>query len=125
MTSTVTDRLQGLAAGIGIKAPCVVASTANLTLESTQVIDGIAVSSSQRVLVKNQSTTTENGIYTVASSTWERALDFDGARDGVPGTMVYVDRGTANGAKLFVLNSSSTAATVTVGTDSITWTSIL
>ena len=105
----VTDRLLGTDMALAIKAPCVVASTANITLESTQVIDGIAVGSGERVLVKSQTGSTANGIYISSSSTWGRSADCDGARDIAPGTLVYVGRGTANSNTMWVFNASSTA----------------
>jgi hypothetical protein len=67
--------LQSYAAGISWKQPCVVASLTNLTLSGTQTIDGHAVAVGDRVLVKNQSTASQNGIYVVASGAWTRALD--------------------------------------------------
>lgn len=124
MPSTVTDRLQGLTTSVAVKAPVVCASTAALVLSSTQVVDGIALSSSQRVLVKDQAGSTDNGIYIVRPTAWERSKDFDGNLDGVPGTMVYVDRGTANSDTFWVFNSSSTAAKIDIGTTQITLSQI-
>ena len=111
---TTTDRLQGLRTGLGLKAPCVVASTANLVLSSTQTIDGIAVGSNQRVLVKDQTDLKENGIYTAGPLSWSRTKDFDGSGDAIPGTAVYVDRGTAGGGKFYAINSSSTSTEVVI-----------
>lgn len=95
MASTVTSRFQGLANTIAIKEPCVVASTANLSLSSSQVIDGVTVSTGDRVLAKNQTDTTENGIYEVGSGSWVRAKDFNGKRDAMQGTLVLVLSGTS------------------------------
>ena len=106
MPSTVTDRLQGLTTSVAVKTPCIVASTTSLTLSSTQVIDGVAVSTGERVLVWRQDSSTENGIYVVQSSAWTRALDFDGQRDVVRGTMVYVSTGTFGGDRLFIVTST-------------------
>lgn len=115
----ITDRLDGLDIGVAVKPACYVASTTDLTLSGEQTIDGIAVTSSQRVLVKDQTTATENGIYSCASGSWARSRDFDGARDAIPGTLVYVDRGTANGATIYGFNSSSTALEIDIGDDDI------
>ena len=68
----ITDRALGLTGGIAIKAPVLVASTANLTLESSQTIDGILVSTGDRVLVWVQTSTSENGVYVVEGYTWDR-----------------------------------------------------
>src|SRR5687768_7896064 len=95
MTSATTDRLAGFLAGSAVKTPCRVATTANITLSATQTIDDVAVVAGDRVLVKDQTDTTENGIYVVDSSTWTRAKDFDGSKDVVDGTFVYVRAGTA------------------------------
>ena len=124
MPSTQTDRLFGLTTAVAVKAPALCASTANLTLSSTQVIDGVSVSTGDRVLVKDQADATENGIYIVDSSTWSRAADVDGSRDLVVGTVVYVSTGSTantNFERFFVFEStSSTSSRITPGTDTIT-----
>lgn len=119
MPSTVTDRLAGLTTSVAVKAPCRVATTGAITLSGEQTIDGVAVVEGDRVLVKNQVDQTTNGIYVVSSTSWSRALDFDGARDAVKGTTVQVIEGTTYTAQWFNL---STANDVTIGTDNITWT---
>lgn len=112
----LTDRNSGISGGVNLKPACYVATTgANITLSSTQVIDGLVVGSSQRVLVKDQTDATENGIYVSDTSTWSRAKDFDGANDAIPGTLTYVDRGTQNGKSFWAFNSSSTATSIDIG----------
>jgi hypothetical protein len=118
MPSTVTDRLAGASASVAVKAPCRVATTANITLSGLQTIDGISVVAEDRVLVKDQSTASENGIYICQSTAWERAPDFDGARDVVTGTLVPVNLGTANAGFIFKV---TTTGTITIGTTSITF----
>ena len=59
--------VDGIAAGLFWKDAVLVATTANITLSGTQTIDGIAVSADDRVLVKDQSTGSQNGIYACAS----------------------------------------------------------
>lgn len=110
----VTDRLQGLNIGVAVKPPCYVASTTSLTLSGAQTVDGISVGSCERVLVKDQNDPKLNGIYIAGTGSWSRAKDFDGARDAVPGTMVYVDRGNVYGRVFFAVNSSSTATEVVI-----------
>lgn len=120
MVSAITDRLKGFNINAGMKAPCYVATTgANLTLSGNQTIDGLAVGSSIRVLVKDQTDATENGIYVGDSSTWVRASDVDGPKDIRPGSLVYVDRGTANAMTMWAFNSSSTLTSLTPGTDEL------
>ena len=61
--------------GLSFKQPVLVTTTGNITLSGTQTIDGIAVSVGDRVLVKNQTATADNGIYIVASGAWSRSPD--------------------------------------------------
>ena len=108
MPSTQTERLRGLTTSIAVKAPVRVASTANLTLSSSQVIDGITLASSdrERVLVWQQTNSTENGIYEVRSAAWQRATDFDGERDATQGTLIYVSTGVFYGGRFFAVTST-------------------
>ena len=102
-----TDRVRGLVGTLGVKAPCLVATTANITLSGEQGIDGVAVISEDRVLVKNQSDTTTNGIYVCQSGTWVRAPDFDGLLDVVQGTIVNIASGTVNAKTAYQLTTAS------------------
>lgn len=106
MTSSSTDRIAGLSSGVAVKAPCRVATTANITLSGTQTIDGIAVVAENRVLVKNQDDSSENGIYYCASGDWSRAEDFDSPRDVVTGTTVFVVLGTTNARSYWFVSTS-------------------
>lgn len=112
------DRFNGLTGNLAIKTPVRVATTANITLSGTQTIDGVAVVADDRVLVKNQTTTSENGIYVCKSTAWERAADFDGNRDIVKGTLIYVNAGTINASALFKVDSTDP---IVIDTDSITF----
>lgn len=115
--ATVQDRINGLIGELGIKAPVLVATTAAITLSGTQTIDGVAVVEEDRVLVKNQTDTTTNGIYYCQASAWVRAPDFDGARDCVQGTLVYVVSGTTNGGTLQKLTTTDPV----IGTSGLTF----
>lgn len=106
MTSLVTDRIAGLSGAAGWKAPVKAATTANITLSGEQTIDGISCVTDNRVLVKNQTDTTENGIYYVSTGAWTRTEDFDGARDVVTGTTVFVISGTNNGGEYWYVSTS-------------------
>ena len=92
MTAGQNFRVDSFVAGLAIKAPCIVASNANLTLSAEQTVNSVAVVAGDRVLVKDQTDPIENGIYNVESSAWQRAGDFDGNRDVVNGTLVTVLR---------------------------------
>ena len=87
--------VDALAQGIDAKASVVVATTANITLSGTQTIDGVAVSVGDRVLVKDQSTASQNGIYLCASSTWTRTTDADSWTELVA-AFTFVEKGTSN-----------------------------
>lgn len=106
MTSTFQDRTGSIAGQLAIKAPVAVATTANITLSGEQTIDGVLTAES-RILVKNQTTTTENGIYDTSSGAWTRALDFDGSRDAVKGCIVGITGGTVAANKVYRLTSSN------------------
>jgi len=81
-------------ANLAIKTPARVATTANITLNGLQTIDGVTVSESDRVLVKDQSDATQNGIYLASSGNWTRTTDFDSVREVVKGALVVVNEGT-------------------------------
>ena len=105
--------VDGLMAGLAWKAPVVVATTANITLSGEQTIDGVLTATS-RVLVKNQSTGANNGIYVSAAGAWARATDMDSAAE-TDSAAVFVSQGTVNGNKGFV----QTADSVTLGTTAL------
>ena len=66
-----------VAQGLGPKAACQVGTTTNITLLGLQTIDGYTTLAGDRVLVKNQSTSSQNGIYIASSTAWARAVDMD------------------------------------------------
>ncbi len=66
--------VDGIAQGVSWKNPVLCATTASITLSGEQTIDGITTSAS-RILVKNQSTASANGIYVTASGAWSRSTD--------------------------------------------------
>lgn len=105
--------------GLDVKNSVKAATTANITLSNTQTVDGVALSVGDRVLVKEQTTASQNGIYIVASGAWSRSTDADAPAELSPGTFVFVEQGTVNDNSGFVLVSDSV---VTIGTDDINWT---
>jgi uncharacterized cupin superfamily protein len=119
MTSSRTDRTTGLGAAVAVKAPCLVASTANIaSLSSAPTIDGVTPSSGDRIMVWNQTDATENGIYEAGPSTWSRTKDFNGSNEVVQGTITYIASGSAYGNTW--LRVTSTGNNVP-GTNSITF----
>lgn len=113
-----TDRRTGLVGNTGIKQPVRVATTANITLSGEQTIDGVAVVDGDRVLVKDQTTAANNGIYECDTSTWNRTKDMDGSYDLMNGTLVYVRTGTTNGNKIFKCTATDP---ITIGTTSLSF----
>ena len=110
--------------GLDIKDSVKVATTANGTLSSAfannSTVDGITLATGDRILIKNQSTGSENGIYTVnASGAPTRATDFDQNAEVTGGAFVFVEQGTANGDNGYVVTNNGT---VNVGTDAISFT---
>jgi hypothetical protein len=98
---------------------CKAASTANIaTLSGAQTIDGVALVAGDRVLVKNQNTQSQNGIYVVASGAWSRSLDAD-AWDELVSAFVLVDQGTANKDTAWLCTVDKGG---TLNTTAITWT---
>jgi hypothetical protein len=112
--------VDALGEGLHIHASVVAATTANITLatdvENGDTLDGVTLATGNRILVKNQSTASENGIYVVAASgAPSRAADFDSPAEIDGGDFVFVTGGTANDNKGFVqINTVGT-----IGTDAI------
>jgi hypothetical protein len=118
---TITDRRYGILAGVAMKAPCKLATTANITLSGHQSIDGTTTVDDDRILVMDQTDTTENGIYVASSDTWSRATDFDSGDEMVDGTMVFVTDGSVNVNGLFRL---SVSGDVTIDTTALAFDAV-
>lgn len=103
------------------KQGVICATTANITLSGTQTIDGIAVVANDRVLVKDQTTASANGIYLVAAGAWARALDFNTSGDLTLGAIIPVRSGTTNGNTAWRL---TTTGAITLGTTALTFANI-
>lgn len=110
--------VDNVAAGLDPKPSVRAASTSNLTLSGLQTVDGVSLTAGQRVLVKDQTTNTANGIYAAASGAWTRTPD---AVQGTltPGALVIVEEGSVNADSIFLLTSDGT---ITVGTSAIVFT---
>lgn len=115
MPATATDRLNGLTTSVAIKAPVKAVSTVNLTLSGLQTVGGIVLAENDRVLVKDQTDTTRNGIYTASTSDWVRAADFDGSRDAVQGTIVIAQFDNGQG-RFFQITTTNP---ITIGTSNL------
>lgn len=102
--------------GLDVKQSVRAATTADITLSGTQTIDGVVLTAGDRVLVKNQATGSENGIYTVAAGAWARATDADTDAEVNGGLFAFVEEGTANGDSGWVLTTDNP---ITLGTTSL------
>lgn len=109
--------VDSIAFGLDAKASVRAATTANITLSAPQTIDGVSVIANDRVLVKNQSTASQNGIYIVQAGAWTRAGDMD-AWTEVPGAFVFVEEGSANADSGWLCTSNAGG---TIGSTNMTW----
>ena len=97
--------VDGVAQGLDVKDSVKVATTANITLSGTQTIDGVSVSAGDRVLVKDQNTATENGIYVCAAGAWSRSADLANGSSAA-GAFTFVEQGSSFGDVGFVCSSN-------------------
>lgn len=114
------DYVDNIAAGITPHEDVRAATTANITLSGPQTIDGVSVIAGDRVLVKDQTTGSENGIYQVNAGAWTRTLDFDGSptNEVAFGDLVFVSSGTTNANTSFVVITNNP---ITIGTTTLTF----
>ena len=106
--------------GLDVKDSVRAATTANITLSGTQTVDGVSLVAGDRVLVKNQSTASENGIYVVVSGgSWTRATDFNTSAKVTSGAFTFVEEGTANADSGWVL---TTDGAITLDTTALAFT---
>jgi len=110
--------------GLDVKASVRAATTAPINLasdlEAGDTLDtNVTLVAGDRVLVKDQSTASENGIYVVqASGAAVRATDFDSNAEVTPGAFTFVEEGTLNADSGWVL---TTNGTINVGVTGLTW----
>lgn len=121
--------VDAVAQGVDVKGSVRAATTANITLSGTQTIDGIAVVAGDRVLVKDQTTQSQNGIYIAAAGAWSRATDADawaelvsafcfveqGTVGADTGWVCTVDQGGTLGTTAVVFSQFSGAGQITAG----------
>jgi len=109
--------VDGAINGLAWKAPCRVATTANIAQSGTMTIDGVAVVAGDRVLCKNQTTASQNGIWVVAAAAWSRAADSTtGAQ--IENEATYIDQGTTQAGTGW---TCTTPLPITPGTTSLTY----
>ena len=118
----VDDRASGLDPKESVVAATTAAINLSNDLQNTDTIDGVTLATGERVLVKDQSTASENGIYiVVASGAGTRATDFDSTAEVTAGAFFFVEEGTANASRGFVLQAKAGGGSFTVGTDALTF----
>ena len=115
--------VDGVAQGLDVKDSVVATTTANGTLSTAfangQSIDGVTLQTGDRILIKNQSTASQNGIYNVnASGAPSRATDM-GTGSNAAGAFVFVEQGTLNAENGFTCTSDTGSAVV--GTNNLTF----
>jgi hypothetical protein len=115
--------VDSVAQGLDTKASVVAATTTNGTLATAfangQVVDGVTLATNDRILIKNQTDATANGIYTVnASGAPTRSADMNAGSE-FPSAYVFVEQGTVNADTGWVCTNN---APVTLGTTNIVWT---
>jgi len=121
-TDAVTlQQLQAMVRGLSWKDEVRAATTTNGALSTAyangQTIDGVTLATGDRILLKDQTTASENGIYTVnAAGAPTRAVDADATTE-LENATVFVSNGTTNADKAF----TQTATVTTVGTTGQTW----
>ena len=104
--------------GLDAKQSVLCATTGNITLSgASQTIDGVLAGNGARVLVKNQTTPLQNGIYIVAGGAWTRAPDADSSAE-LPSSYVWVESGTTQADTGWVC---TTNVGFILGTDDNTW----
>jgi len=106
--------VDGVSQGLDVKASCIAATTGNITISTAlnngDTLDGVSLSTNDRVLVKDQSSASENGIYIVGSSP-ARADDLAAGADAA-GMFTFVEKGTVNADNGFVCTSDKGSAVV-------------
>lgn len=106
-----------VAQGLDVKASVKAATTANITLSGAQTIDGVSVVAGDRVLVKNQTTQADNGIYVASNTSWSRSSDADTWAELVS-AYTFVEEGStyADTGWVCTVNAGGT-----LGSTAVTW----
>jgi hypothetical protein len=117
--------VDNLVTGLRTRVIARVASTANVViasaLENGDVLDGVTLATGNRVLLKNQTTTSENGIYiVVATGGASRDPEFDIISE-IAGQLILVSEGSTHADDLFLCTTDTSA---TLGSSAITYTQV-
>lgn len=115
--SYVDSLVNGLSWHAAVDAATTTSGTLSTAFAAGQVIDGHTLVVGNRLLIKNQSTASENGIYVVTADTPTRAPDGEQG-DLLPQATVRVEQGTVNGGTQWTMN---TPDPITIGSTNLTW----
>lgn len=116
---TIASETPDIDIRISVRAATTVNVNLSTGLEAGDTIDGIELEEGDRVLVKSQSTPSQNGVYVVqATGAAVRATDFDSSSEVVTGAIFVVKEGDVNEKKAYEL---TTTGTITVGSTSLTF----
>lgn len=109
--------VDNVAQGLDVKASVVAATTANITLSGAQTIDGVSIVAGDRVLVKNQTASADNGIYVASNTSWSRSADANTWNELIS-AYTFVEQGStyADTGWVCTVNAGGT-----LGTTPVTW----
>lgn len=105
--------------GLDIKESVRAATTTDITLSGTQTVDGVSLSIGDRVLVKDQISSKDNGIYIVSAGSWSRSTDTNASSKVTAGMFTFVEEGSTNGDCGFVLITNNP---ITLDTTNLSFT---
>jgi len=107
--ATVRERLESTDFKDSVRAATTVNGALATAYANTQVIDGVTLATGNRILIKNQTTGAENGIYTVnATGAPTRALDANTSAKVSTGLIVNVEEGTTQADSIWMLTPNGT-----------------
>jgi hypothetical protein len=114
--------VDSVAQGLDIKASCLYTTTNNIALSGLATQAGgdwpSALTAGDRILVKNQTNTAENGIYAASASGWTRTADMNNWSE-VPGAFTFIEDGATLSSTGWVTTAGSTG---TIGVTAMPWT---
>ena len=117
--AAVSASQTGLDVKASVRAATTTAGTLATSFANGQTIDGVVLATGNRILIKDQATGSENGIYTVnASGAPTRATDADTSAKVTAGMFTFIAEGTVNGNEGWVLTTDDT---ITLGTTALTF----
>jgi hypothetical protein len=104
------------AAGLSWKQPALTGTSANITLSGLQTINGVTVAAGDTVLVKNQTTSSQNGIYVASAGAWTYSVGGDTWSEYV-GAIIFITNGSLAGTAWYCTAQPGG----TLGVTAMTW----